>query len=516
MKEEGFPHTNKPIYKEAIKISVFYFIFEFILLLTSESLDFKGAIIIVITSLMLFLFTYHSMNKLMKMDKIYDENDVIRENKELERTIEIIGLYDALTGLPNRRYLEKRFENIIDNQGKYWNYAFLYIDIDNLKHINDTLGHNAGDSLLLHVAEKLKALLGNKHLICRMGDDEFVIILCNIKSKNEVEEIVRNIQEKIKEPWIYENKNFYISTTIGIALMPKDGFDYISLLKNANISMEYCKVNNKTNYCYFNEDVQREFVDNISLLNDVKGAITKHEFTLNYQLIEDTKKGKFHSAESLIRWNHPERGNVPPMNFIPVVENTSLILDITDYVIDEALRQKSVWNNMGLKIPKISINISAKSFRSADLVSIINNKLKEYDIDSNELILELTETGFVEDLDDIKRNIIELKRLGVEIAIDDFGTGYSSLARLKDLQIDYLKLDRTFIMSIDTDDSSRKVVISVIQLAKALGLKIIAEGIETKEQYDLLLELGCENAQGFYIHRPASAMEIEKLGKVVS
>ena len=410
----------------------------------------------------------------------------ITETKQLEKTIKLLGSYDTLTGLPNRRYFERKFENLLKTQGQSWKYAFLYIDIDNFKYVNDTLGHHAGDSLLIHIAETLKGILGNKHLISRISDDEFAIILCNVESKNEIDMIASNIQETIKQPWECGNQKFYISTTIGVALMPKDGNDYISLLKNANMSMEYCKINNKTNYCYFNEEIQRQFVDNISLLNDVKRAITNKEFTLNYQLIKETTSEKFHSAESLIRWYHPQKGYIPPMNFIPVIEKTSLIFEIRDFVINEALRQKSQWNKMGLDIPKIGINISAKSFRSEDLVSVIKNKLAEYNVGSNELILELTETGFVEDLEDIKKNIIELKRLGVEIAIDDFGTGYSSLARLKDLQIDYLKIDRTFIMNIDKDNDTKKVVISVIQMAKALGLNVIAEGIETKEQYELL------------------------------
>lgn len=435
----------------------------------------------------------------------------ITETKQLEKTIKLLGTYDTLTGLPNRRYFEGKFENLLKTQGQNWKYALLYIDIDNFKYVNDTLGHHAGDSLLIHIAETLKGLLGNKHLISRISDDEFAIILCNVESKNEVDMIVRNIQENIKKPWEFENQKFYVSTTIGVALMPKDGNDYISLLKNANISMEYCKINNKANYCYFNEEIQRQFVDNISLLNDVKRAITNKEFTLNYQLIKEMTSEKFHSAESLIRWYHPEKGYIPPMNFIPAIEKTSLISEIRDFVINEALRQKSQWNKMGLDIPKIGINISAKSFRSEDLVSVIKNKLAEYNVGGNELILELTETGFVEDLEDVKRNIIELKRLGVEIAIDDFGTGYSSLARLKDLQIDYLKIDRTLIMNIDKDNNAKEVVISVIQMSKVLGLSVIAEGIETKEQYELLRDLGCENAQGYYIHRPAPAKELEKL-----
>lgn len=519
LKEENFSQHIKEStpFKESIRISLFYFILVSILLTIIDELQLNYIIYILGSSIVIFFFVYHRLNKIEKLNRITEiENDIIRENRELERTIEMIGLYDTLTGLPNRRYLERSFEDLINCQGKYWNYAFIYIDIDNLKHINDTLGHNVGDSLLIHIAEILKTILGNKHIISRIGDDEFVIVLCNVKSKSEVDMFVESIQERIKEPWEFDNQKFYTSATVGIALMPKDGSDYITLLKNANISMEYCKVRDKTNYCYYNEEIQREFVYNISLLNDIKRAITNHEFTMNYQLIEDTIKGKCQGVESLIRWNHPERGNIPPMNFIPIIENTSLILEVTDFAINETLRQKKECNKKGVNIPKISINISAKFFRSNDLVGIINNKLEEFAIKSNELILELTETGFVEDLDDIKRNIMELKRLGVEIAIDDFGTGYSSLTRLKDLQIDYLKLDRTFIMNINNDNNARKVVISVIQLAKALGLKIIAEGIETKEQYDFLIGLGCDNAQGFYIHRPATAREIEKLGEVVS
>lgn len=436
----------------------------------------------------------------------------ITKTKHLEETIHYLGSFDTTTGLPNRHYLEKEFNNIkgtLDNEDNCM--ALLYIDIDNLNQVNETFGHYAGDSLLVRIGEIILEEMGSKNLIARINNNGFAVILTGSKCKDQVSHRITRLQESIRRPWEFNGEEFLISTTVGATIMQKSGEEFASLLKRASIAMEHCKKNNKGGYHYYSENIQMQVLDNVYLLGDIRKALINKEFSLNYQIIYDLQEDKLHGVEALIRWKHPERGYISPTDFIPLSETTDIIYDIRDFVLGEAIMQKRKWKDQGLEIVKVGINISAKSFNNGDLAEIIEAKLKQYGIHGHEIVLEITESGFIENLINVNDNVSKLREFGIQVALDDFGTGYSSLSRLKDLYINYIKLDRTFVMNIDKDKDLKAMVESVILLSKNLGLKIVAEGIETESQLLILKELGCDLGQGYYIHKPMPAEELEDL-----
>lgn len=435
----------------------------------------------------------------------------ITKNKDLEETVHYLGYFDSITGLPNHTYLENEFYNIEKTVGNEEELALLYIDIDNFNQVNEIFGHYAGDSLLVRIGEILQDEIDSKNRIARISNDGFAVILTGVKCKDQANSRIIKLQELIRRPWEFNGEEFIISTTIGATIMDKDGEEFSALLKKASIAMEHCKKNNKGGYYYYNKNIQKQVLDDVSLIGDVRKALINKEFSLNYQIVYDLHGGNIYGVEALIRWKHPERGNVSPVDFIPLAETTNIIYDITDYVLDEALMQKKTWNEQGLDILKMGINISAKSFNNGDLAEIIEAKLKEHGIQGHEIVLEITESGFIENLNLVNDNINKLSKLGIEVSLDDFGTGYSSLSRLKELKINYIKLDRTFVMNIDKDKDLEVMVASVIHLSKIIGIKVVAEGIETESQLMMLKELGCDLGQGYHIHKPMPASELEDL-----
>lgn len=436
----------------------------------------------------------------------------ITKNKVLEETIDYLGSYDTITGLPNKYNLEKRFSLLKDSfQKEDNNIALLYIDIDSFNQVSEIFGHYAGDTLLVSIGEIIQGEIGDKNLISRISNDSFAVIVTGLQCKDEINHRVDKLQELIRRPWKFQGEEFFISTTIGVAIMQDYGEEFTNLLKKASIAMEYCKRNNKGGYHHYSENIQKQVLDDVSILSDVRKALINKEFYLHYQIVYDLQSEKLYGLEALIRWKHPEKGYISPMYFIPVAETTNLIYEITNFVLDEALMQKRKWNDNGIYIPKIGINISARSFDSYDLVDILEERLKMFGVNGDEIVLEITESGFIEHLDNVHNNVDKLIRLGIKVSLDDFGTGYSSLSRLKDLHINYIKLDRTFVMNIDKDKDLKAMVASVINLSKSMGVKVVAEGIETQSQLLLLKELGCDLGQGYYIHKPMPASELEAL-----
>lgn len=436
----------------------------------------------------------------------------ITKNRELEETVDYLGSYDTITGLPNRYNLEKNFNKLKDSfENQDSSIAILYIDIDNFNQVNETFGHYAGDTLLVSIGEIIQKEIGDKNLISRISNDSFAVIVTGLRCKDEINFRVDKLQELIRRPWQFQGEEFFISTTIGVAIMTKHGQEFTNLLKKAGIAMEYCKRNNKGGYHHYNENIQKQVLDSVSIISDIRKGLINKEFSLHYQIVYDLQSDKLYGLEALIRWKHPEKGYISPMYFIPLAETTNLIYEITDFVLDEVLMQKRKWNDGGIDIPKLGINISAKSFDSEDLVDILEEKLKKFGISGDEIVLEITESGFIENLENVNKNIDKLIKLGIEVSLDDFGTGYSSLSRLKDMFINYIKLDRTFVMNIDKDKDLEAMVASVIHLSKSRGLKVVAEGIETESQLLVLKRLGCDLGQGYFIHKPMPAAELEDL-----
>nr|WP_300004672.1 EAL domain-containing protein [Tissierella sp.] len=433
----------------------------------------------------------------------------ISERKVLEEKVNYLNSYDIITALPNRSLLEKAFKAILPKVRERGNpVALLYIDIDDFAYINETLGHHAGDHLLMDMANLLKIFTKETDLISRITQDKFIVIFTEEETLADIDKRVVQILKDTRIKWEYENHKYLISNTIGIALYPSNGQDFVELLKHANMALEYAKETARTSYEYYSKENKADTVNDLTIVSDIKIALDNKDFQMHYQPIRNLETGELENVESLIRWFHPEKGYISPADFIPVAERAGIIDEIGNYTLDEVFSQKKRWNDSGYKLKKVSINISAVSFSKVGFSKEIRGKLDQYGLDGHEIVLELTETIFSTHRVKIKKNIEDVRSWGIEVAMDDFGTGYSSLARLKDLPIDYVKLDREFIMGLLEQDG-KEIIKPLISLANALGKKVIAEGIETEEQFRILREQGCTFGQGYYLARPMSALDLE-------
>lgn len=429
----------------------------------------------------------------------------ISKRKFLEERVTYLGSYDPITSLPNRISLEKKFKSILEEADKTGNIiAFLYIDIDDFAYINETLGHHAGDSLLRDMAVLLRNSIENTDILSRIIQDQFAIICTDKNSIEDINKKVNKILKETKMDWEYGESRYMISNTIGISLYPQDGKDFTTLFKNANIALDSAKTDFRSGYNYYSPEIESSKVNDLTMLSEMKKALENKEIQMYYQPIQLLGTGEIDNAESLIRWFHPEKGYIPPDKFIPMAEKSGIIDEIGDYTLEEVFSQKKQWNEKTLGLKKVSVNISALSFSKEGFADMIKAKLEKYGLKGEEIVLELTETSFSIYTNKIKENIEEVRKIGIEIAMDDFGTGYSSLARLKDLPIDYLKLDREFIVTLIEEDGEA-IIKPLILLANALGQKVIAEGIESKEQYLTLKKIGCKYGQGYFIARPMPA-----------
>ena len=406
-------------------------------------------------------------------------------------------------------FLEEKFKHILEEADKKGSIiAFLYIDIDDFAYINETLGHHAGDSLLRDMALLLGNSIEDRDVLSRIIQDQFAVICTDGNSIEDINKKVNKILKDTKMDWQYGESRYMISNTIGIAIYPKDGKDFTTLFKNANVALDCAKENFRSGYNYYSPESKCSTMNNdLTMLSDIKNTLENKGFQMYYQPIRCLQTGEIDNVESLIRWFHPEKGYIPPDKFIPMAEKSGIIDEIGEYTLEEVFSQKKKMNEEGLGLKKVSINISAASFSKDGFADMIKAKLKKYGLKGQEVVLELTETSFAGYRNKIKENIEEVRKIGIEIAMDDFGTGYSSLARLKDLPIDYLKLDREFIVALIEEDGEA-IIKPLILLANALGQKVIAEGIESKEQYLTLQRIGCKYGQGYFIARP---MPIENL-----
>ena len=434
----------------------------------------------------------------------------ISERKILQERVTYLNSYDTITSLPNRSLLEKAFNTMLPEVEERGNpLALLYIDIDDFAYINETLGHHAGDHLLMDMANVLKLITKETDILARITQDKFVVIFTEEESLEDIDKRVVQILKDTRMRWEYEGGKYLISNTVGIALYPKNGQSFVELLRNANLALEYAKETSRTSYEYYSEENKGNVINDLTVLSDIKLALENRDFQMHYQPIRNLETGELENVESLIRWFHPEKGYISPADFIPVAERAGIIDEIGEYTLDEVFSQKKKWNESGYKLKKVSINISAVSFSKAGFAGDIKRKLKEHGLRGEEIVLELTETIFSTHRLKIKKNIEEVRKVGVQVAMDDFGTGYSSLARLKDLPIDYLKLDRAFIVALLEQDG-QEIIKPLISLAGALGKKVIAEGIETEEQFTILKQLGCTFGQGYFLARPMSAADLIK------
>ncbi len=438
----------------------------------------------------------------------------IHEHKQAEAIIEHMAYYDSLTGLPNRTFFSINLAKVLEENKKAGDWvAVFFVDIDNFKRVNDSIGHSFGDELLQQVAKLLKPF-AQEDFCARLGGDEFVLILPNIQSKEEIEQVANNILTSFEEPFCLDQREFFISVSIGIAVAPQDGEDGEILLKNADAAMYNAKQADKNTYRRYDEFLHLQILKKIEMENDLRKAIEGEEFELYYQPQVDLKDTNSISVEALIRWNHPTKGMIPPGEFIELAEETGLIVPIGKWVLEEACKQMKQWKEQQVGIQYIAVNLSPRQFQDRHLIDTIEKMLQAYNLKSSDLEFEITETVAMEDIEYTIKMLQILKEMGFKISLDDFGTGYSSMNYLKKLPIDSVKIDRSFLTDVmDGDEGQRSIIQAVITLSHANDLTVVAEGVETKEQLDFLRKEHCDKAQGYFFSRPLPAEELEVIVK---
>ncbi len=427
----------------------------------------------------------------------------ITATKRYESELEFQTNRDALTGLANRNLLRDRLSQAISYAYRYnhpiW---ILFIDLDRFKFINDTLGHRAGDTLLKAVSARLQAAVRETDTVARMGSDEFVLILPERTDAGLSTNIVQRIMDAVAQPLQIEEHEFFISSSIGVAVYPADGETPEDLLKHADIAMYRAKETGRNNFQFYTSTMNERALERLRIESDLRNALERDEFILYYQPQVDLRTCEIVGVEALIRWQHPEWGMVPPARFITLAEETGMIVPIGAWVIKTACHQGKAWQQLGLGNFRVAVNLSARQFAQQDLVETVAQALNESGLDPTCLEIELTESLVMADVDRAIGILRELKALGVTLSIDDFGTGYSSLSYLKRFPIDVLKIDQSFVNDISVDADDAAIVSSIISLAHSLRLQVIAEGVETQSQLDYLRENGCDQMQGYFFSRP--------------
>jgi len=426
----------------------------------------------------------------------------ITARKMAEQTIQNMAYYDGLTGLPNRnRFREKLNQALSGNRDQ--RLAVLFLDLDRFKMINDTKGHTVGDQLLKEVAIRLGQTVGGQGIVSRQGGDEFIILLEDI-DRQGISKVAKRILNSFANPFAIQQEEFYVTPSIGISLYPSDGTDGETLIKNADIAMYVAKDRGKNNYQFYISGLQGLSSRKMEMETGLRKALDSNQFELYYQPQVELKTGNIIGIESLIRWRHPERGMVPPAEFIPLAEETGLIVPIGNWVLKEACKQHRKWMDNGYIPMVMSVNISVRQFQDDDFVSSVKRTLEETGMDPGSLELEITES-IMQNIERSIRILSDLNQLGVKIALDDFGTGYSSLSYLKHLPIDTIKIDKSFLDDME-DDSMVK---TILDMGLNMRFHVIAEGIERREQMDLLVAHGCTVGQGYLFSRPLPANQIE-------
>jgi diguanylate cyclase (GGDEF)-like protein/PAS domain S-box-containing protein len=440
----------------------------------------------------------------------------ISERKASEQRIHRLAYYDALTQLPNRTLFQDRLHSALQHGARHQEWvALMFLDLDRFKPINDSLGHAAGDRMLKEVAVRLAACVDSDDTVARMGGDEFTLLLQSQSAREGALKRAIHVGEQIlaslAQPFILEGREFFVTASIGIALSPQDGNELSQLMKNADTAMYHAKERGKNNFQFYQADMNASALQRLELESDLRHALEQGEFKLYYQPQFSGDGKRLTGAEALLRWQHPQRGLVPPNDFIPVLEELGLVVQVGDWVLREACRQLAEWHEAKIRVPKISVNLSARQFAEGDLHERIAQILQHSGIPAGCLELELTESILMEDVANAMLTLSSLKKLGVFIAIDDFGTGYSSLNYLKQFPIDVLKIDRSFVDGLPHGEQDGQIARAIIAMAHSLNLTVIAEGVETLAQLDFLRGHDCDEVQGFLLGRPMPAHQFTAL-----
>jgi len=436
----------------------------------------------------------------------------ITEQKLSADYIYQLAHYDLLTGLPNRVLFSERCRHAIERAKRNGQITLLlYLDLDRFKQINDSLGHPVGDELLEEVAERLKSQLREEDTVARLGGDEFVIVVEQLTEERDAERVASKILEALRQPFQLKQHELVVSASIGISLSPMDGTDVATLIKHADLAMYRAKKKGRDNFQFFSLELSRESLEYHLLESDLRHAAERGELLLYYQPQYHLASGRLVGAEALIRWQHPTKGLMPPGKFIPIAEESGLILPIGEWVLDTACRQAQQWRDQGLGLERISVNLSGQQLQRGNMVGLVRRVLDETGLPPACLELEILETYIMRQVEHDVHVLEQLRDLGIHLAIDDFGTGQSSLGYLKRLPVKRLKIDRSFVMDIPGDADDVAIARAIVALSKSLQLTVIAEGVENAQQAEFLTALGCDEAQGYFYDPPLDTLRFERL-----
>jgi diguanylate cyclase (GGDEF)-like protein len=444
----------------------------------------------------------------------------VTQRKATEKQLEYQAYYDALTGLPNRLLFRDRVINAIAQARRNRRgVGVMYLDLDHFKLVNDSLGHSLGDALLSEVAGRLQGCVRASDTISRLGGDEFTILLIDTSSSEAIAGVARKILQSLMHPFRVEGHELFVTASIGISIFPSDGDDVEMLLKCADSAMYRAKELGRNQAQMFTASMNERYGRRLVLEQSLHHALERDELVVHYQPIFDRNRKKIVSLEALVRWNHPTRGLTPPADFIGLAEETGLIIPIGEWVLRRVCHDLRVWRIAGMPPMRVGINISAPQFQQLSFARVVDGIMREYSSDPSGIEFEITETVAVQNIETTMNAMRELKEIGIRIAIDDFGTGQSSLVYLKRFPIDTVKIDRAFVRDVTTDESAAAIVVYVINLAHTLRLAVVAEGVETEEQWSFLKLNACDQMQGFLFCHPLPADETEmfvraELGRV--
>lgn len=480
---------------------------------------YRNSIIIIVTFIIVIIFILYIYNKKLQREVKRRTQELELANKELiehQKEIYNLAYFDSITSLPNRVYFIKAlnsiFENIQEQEGIF---GVLLLDIDRFKHINDTLGHNVGDYILRLLGTRIRKILREEDIIARTGGDEYYILINNVESVCDIVEISKLILEDFKKPYHIRDYELYLTTSIGISTYPEDGLDSNSIMKNADLALYKAKELGGNSYYVYGDEIKSKGLEKMMLVSQLRQGIKNNELVLHYQPQIDILTGEISGLEALVRWQHPELGLLYPDKFIPLAEETGLIVQIGEWVLKEACKQVKYWTDLDQNI-MMSVNISARQFQRRDFIKEIIDILNEVGLSSKNLTLEITETIAISDIEHTLKILDRLNALGIAVAIDDFGTGYSSLNYLNQMSVNELKIDKSFIWDIEKNNKNKMISNTIIILAKQLGLKVTAEGVENEEQLNILKEMKCDIAQGYHFSKPVPKESINEMLSIKS
>ena len=440
-------------------------------------------------------------------ETIAAHTSITLQNARLVDRLRHEALHDNLTKLPNRVLFQQRVTDVLARRRPSDPLtAVMLIDLDRFKEINDTLGHATGDLLLQEVARRLRRAVGDRVTVARLGGDEFALLHPGVNLPDDAIAVARSVREELQRSFAYQDLDLEVSASIGIAVAPVHGRDASTLLRRADVAM-YAAKNTSVGVAMYGEDLDEHSPRKLALVGELRSVIDNHGLALHYQPKVDMATGRVIGVEALVRWPHEHEGLIPPDEFVPIAERTGLIGPMTEFVLRTALEQCKEWQQAG-HVLSVAVNLSARSLLDSDLVGDIARALSESGVDPSKLVLEITETSVMSDAEYAMRVLNRLSSMGVTLAIDDFGTGYSSLSYLKRLPVDEVKIDKSFVLNMHDDENDAVIVRSIIDLGRNLGLRVVAEGVETTNAWDALREMGCDIAQGYFVSQPLPAAQL--------